>query len=46
MVYYEGLKDIIKDYMIDNIPAIYKELVDEFIKINNRLHERQIKRGG
>ena len=29
--------------MIDNISATYKEFIDEFIKINNRLHERQIK---
>ena len=32
--------------MIDNVPVIYKELVNESIKINNRLYERRIKRGG
>ena len=32
--------------MIDNISATYKELIDELIKINNRLYEKRIKRGG
>ena len=35
-----------KDYIINNIPATYTELIKEFIKINNRLHERRIERGG
>ena len=44
--YYEGLKDVVKDHMIDNIPATYQALVEESIKIDNRLYERRIERGG
>ena len=44
--YYEGLKDEVKDHMIDNIPATYQALVEESIKIDNRLYERRIERGG
>ena len=34
-----------KDYIINNIPVIYKEFIDEFIKIDNRFYERRIERG-
>ena len=44
--YYEGLKDAVKDQMIDDVPDTYKELVAESIKIDNRLYERKIERGG
>jgi hypothetical protein len=37
---------VVKDHMIDNIPATYQALVDESIKIDNRLYERRIERGG
>ena len=45
LVYYEDLKDVVKDYKIDNIPITYKNLVEELIKINNRFYKRRIKRG-
>jgi hypothetical protein len=32
--------------MIDDIPNTYNKLVEELIKINNRLYERKIERGG
>jgi hypothetical protein len=32
--------------MIDNILDTYKDLVEESIKIDNRLYERKVKRGG
>ncbi|KAL9099177.1 MAG: hypothetical protein Q9187_009535, partial [Circinaria calcarea] len=44
--YYEGLKDAVKDHRIDDVPETYKGLVEESIKIDNRLHERKIERGG
>jgi hypothetical protein len=44
--YYEGLKDAVKDQMIDNVPETYKDLVEESIKIDNRLYERKVERGG
>jgi hypothetical protein len=44
--YYEGLKDAVKDQMIDNVPNTYGKLVEESIKIDNRLYERKIERGG
>jgi hypothetical protein len=43
--YYTGLKDVVKDRMIDGAPDTYKELVDESIKIDNRLYERRLERG-
>jgi hypothetical protein len=45
-VYYEGLKNAVKDYIINDIPNTYNKLVEELIKINNRLYKRKVKRGG
>ena len=44
--YYEGLKDAVKDQMINEIPEQYKELVDKSIEIDNRLYERRMEKGG
>ena len=35
-----------KDYIINDVPATYTELVKESIKINNYLYKRRIERGG
>jgi hypothetical protein len=44
-VFYNGLNDAVKDKMTDP-PEDYKELVDEAIKIDNRLFERRIEKHG
>jgi hypothetical protein len=44
--YYEGLKDAVKDQMINEIPDQYKDLVDKSIEIDNRLYERKMEKGG
>ena len=44
-IYYAGLKDQVKDEMID-MPDTYQDMIDESLKIDNRLYERRIERGG
>jgi hypothetical protein len=41
-----GLKDSIKDHWIDSVPGELKELVEEPIKIDARIHERRMEKGG
>lgn len=44
--YYAGLKDEVKDKMIDDVPTDYPEMVEKSIEIDNRLYERRLEKGG
>ena len=44
--YYDGLSDAIKDKMVPEPPEELQELIDVSIKIDNRLYERRMERGG
>jgi hypothetical protein len=44
--YYMGLSDAVKDKMVPTPPTELQELIDESIKIDNRLYERRMEKAG
>lgn len=44
--YYAGLKDEVKDRMIEEVPKDYQDMVEKSIEIDNRLYERRMEKGG